>query len=248
MAKMPLALQLYTVRDDLREDFKGTLRAIARMGYQGVELGSDLGGLQPEDLAAFLASLGLAAAGLHVPTGDIIDTQSPAYAYAKALSCPYLSVSRCDDVENDWYAVIEELREAGGAAKSAGLTFTYHNHAQEFVRIDGSYALDMLFERTDPDVVQCELDTYWIKKGGEDPVGYILKFPGRVPQVHIKDMDPSDGSFTEVGNGVMDLGAIYEAAEEVGTQWMIVEQDYCKRRPMESARISIENLKAAGLA
>jgi sugar phosphate isomerase/epimerase len=124
VAGIPLGLQLYTVREYLKADFKGTLRAVADMGYQAIEMGGDLGGLEPEELAALLRSLGLAAAGLHAPTGDIIDTKSRAYAYAKALGCPYLSVSRCDDVQKDWYGVIEELKEAGSSAKSKGLTFT----------------------------------------------------------------------------------------------------------------------------
>ena len=96
--------------------------------------------------------------------------------------------------------------------------------------------------------MQAQLDVFWIKAGGQDPADYIRKYPSRVPQVHLKDMDPVDSSFTEVGEGLIDMPGIYDAARQVGAKWMIVEQDACKRPPLESARISIENLQKASLA
>ena len=113
--------------------------------------------------------------------------------------------------------------------------------------IEGQYALDMLYAATDPKTVKAELDTYWIKKGGADPAPYIRKHKGRVRQIHLKDMDPTDGSFTEVGAGLIDLPAVFQAAQEAGAQWMIYEQDRCKRPPLESAKITIENLRKAKL-
>jgi len=248
MAKFPLAIQVYTVREELKKDFKGTMIALAAMGYQGVELGGDFGGMEPAQLAAFLASLGLAVPGIHGSTADISNPHSRLYDYVAATSAPYVSTSRDRDVETNWDKTVDEIRAAAEAAKSKGVQFTYHNHMLEFKKFGGKYALDILFERTDPKTVQAEMDTYWIKRGGEDPVAYIRKYKGRVPEIHLKDMDPADQFFTEVGNGNMDLPGIYKAAEYVGTKWIIVEQDRWKRPPMDSARISIDNLKKAGLA
>jgi sugar phosphate isomerase/epimerase len=247
VGKIPIGIQSFTVREELKADFKGTMTALAGMGYQGIELGGDTGGMTPEELAAFAKSLGLLVPGFHASTADLLNPAAAVYGYAVATGARFVTTSRDRDVPK-WDSVIEEVKTAAQVAKSKGLQFTYHNHAGEFAKIAGKYALDILFEKTDPALVQCELDTYWIKKGGEDPVAYIRKYKGRCPQIHLKDMDASDGSFTEVGNGIMDLPAIFALAGEVGAEWMIVEQDRWKGRGIDSARISIENLKKAGLA
>jgi len=132
--------------------------------------------------------------------------------------------------------------------QAQGFTFTYHNHAQELALIDGEHALDLLYAATDPALVQAELDTFWIAKGGAEVVPYIRKHAGRAPEIHAKDMDAETGSFTEVGNGVLDWPAIFAAAREGGAEWVIVEQDACPGNSLDSARMSIENLKRMGLA
>jgi len=246
VAKIPIGIQVYTVREELKADFKGTMKALAGMSYKGVELGGDTGGMAPKELAAYLASEGLVVPGIHGSTADLSNPAAAIYEYAAATGAPYVTTSRDTDV-GKWEIVIEEIAAAAKVAKSKGVQFTYHNHAAEFTRIGGRHALDILFERTDSNFVQCELDTYWIKKGGEDPVAYIRKYRGRCPEIHLKDMDAADGSFTEVGNGLMDLPAIFAAAAQAGAKWMIVEQDKWKGRGIDSARISIENLKARGL-
>jgi len=247
MKRIPLAIQLYTVREDLKQDFKGVLKALADLGYQGVEFAGNYGGMKADELGAFLKSLGLACCGIHAPLAQVLDPDSETYAYAKGLRSPFVTTSLAGEVAKDWLGTIPKVQKAGETARAAGVTFTYHNHAQEFQKIEGKYALDLLFEKTTPDAVKAQLDTYWIKKGGADPVPYIRKYAGRVPQVHLKDMDPSDQSFTEVGAGLMDLPAIFAAAADAGARWIIYEQDTCKRPRLESARISIENLRKAGL-
>lgn len=247
MAKLPLGIQLYTVREECKKEFKGTVSALAKLGYQGVEFAWNYGGMTPEQVAAFLKELNLRCCGLHAPLDGLLDAQSEWYTYAKAVKSPHVTTSCAGEVAKDWKGTISKLREVGRVARSVGIPFTYHNHAQEFEKIDGQCALDLLYAQAEPETVKAELDTYWIKKGGDDPVSYIRKYKGRVPQVHLKDMDRADGSFTEVGAGVMDLPGIFKAAEDVGAQWMIYEQDICKRPPLESARITIENLRRAKL-
>ena len=97
-------------------------------------------------------------------------------------------------------------------------------------------------------LVKAEVDTYWALVGGQDPVAFIQKHKGRVPLLHIKDRDRTDGSFAEVGTGDLPLDALIAAAPEVGVEWLIVEQDSCKRPPLESVKISYDNLKAKGYA
>ena len=240
---MKLGIQLYTVRDRLEEDFEGTLRAIKDMGYDGVEFAWMFGGKTPEELAKFVEQdLGLLVCGFHLKTAEATNAKDPAWTYALALKSPYVTVSLAGWVEERWDEAIATVKEAGKIAKKKGLQFTYHHHAQEFADKGGKYALDVLLEATDPEEVKLELDTYWIRKGGEDPVAYLRTKAGRVPQLHVKDM-AKDGSFAEVGEGEIDFPAVIEAADEARVPWLIVEQDKCARPSIESAEISAKNLK-----
>jgi len=248
MSKIPLGIQLYTVRDALKEDYRGVLRQLAQMGYQGFEFAWNYGGMNPAELAAFLKEIGVKTCGLHLRKDDIVNPESEAWVYAKALACPFVTTSLQKEVQTDLDAAIAVCNLAGQNAAAKGVTFTYHNHAGEFVKVNGQYALDLLYQRTDPAKVKGELDTFWIKKGGEDPVPYLLKYAGRVPQVHLKDMNPATQDFTEIGEGLMDLPAIYQAAARMGVQWIIYEQDKCAGPALESARKSITNLRKLGLA
>lgn len=247
MKTIPVGIQLYTVRADCAEDFEGTLAALAEMGYQGVETAGNYGSMPPSDFAAMLKRYSLKLCGQHVGLAQLQDGDSDVYKYAKACACPYVTTSLAGQVEQNWKSIIPEVEKAGAVAASRGCTFTYHNHAAEFAMIDGEYALDLLYDQTDPGNVQAELDVYWIKKGGEDPCSYLRKYLGRLPQIHLKDMDLDDGGFTEVGEGLMDLPGVFAAAQDSDTEWIIVEQDQCKGPALESARLSMDNLKKADL-
>lgn len=242
-----IGIQLYTVRDALQKDFKGTLKAIADMGYHGVEFAWNYGGLKPRELATYLQSLGLQAAGCHTSLDEMLNPRSDTYAYARALNCSFLTTSLAGEVQKDWTATVDRMVQAGAAAFSQGFTFTYHNHAQELAEVNGVIALDQVLARSGS-LVQFELDTYWIKKGGQDPVATIRRYAGRAPEIHLKDMDKTDGTFTEVGYGLMDLPGIFKAMETSGARWLIVEQDTCKRPALDSAKMSVDTLKKAGLA
>jgi len=242
MAGTPVGIQLYTVRGDLQEDFTGTLRALADMGYDGVEFAWTYGGMSPAELAEFLQEVGLRACGLHAPKDQVDVADGDAYLYAKGVGCPFISTSLLNDVAEDWPAAIALVQRAGAVAAQHGMQFSYHNHAQEFETIDGQYALDMLYAQTDPNQVMAELDTHWIARGGEDPAAYIRKYAGRVPQLHLKDIGPNN-EFVEIGEGVLDLEGVLAAAADAGSKWIIYEQDRCDRPALESARISITNLR-----
>ncbi|HRU05227.1 MAG TPA: sugar phosphate isomerase/epimerase [Candidatus Brocadiia bacterium] len=247
MSKIPLGIQLYTVREAIKTDFRGVIRELAHMGYKGVEFAGIYGGMAPAELAAFLKEVGLKTCGLHLSKDGLADPKNECWAYVAALQSPFVTTSLQSLVQNDLDAAVAACNLAGQNAAAKGVTFTYHNHAGEFVKINGQYALDLLYQRTDPAKVKGELDTYWIKKGGEDPVPYLLKYAGRVPQIHLKDMNPANQDFTEVGEGLMDLPAIFDAAAKMGVKWIIYEQDKCAGPALESARKSITNLKKLGL-
>lgn len=244
---MQIGLQLYTVRDKLSEDFKGTIEAVAKLGYKGVEF-CGFGDMSPAELKAFVDDLGISAAGCHTNLDAMINGTGGLYDYCEALDCNYVTTSLCGEVAKDWKATIQQCIEAGRAAREKGVTFTYHNHAQEFEKIDGVYALDLLYETAAASEVQCEIDTMWVRVGGEDPGAYLRKYAGRVPQVHLKDVTFVDGQhqFTEVGTGEIDLDDVFAAAKEIKAEWVIVEQDQSQGDSLDSARISFENLQKGG--
>jgi sugar phosphate isomerase/epimerase len=245
MTKLPVALQLYTVRDLTAQDFVGTVRKVAALGYPAIETAWPFE-IPARDLKALLDELGLEVVGAHVALDNLENNLLAAlddlrHVGARYVICPWIDKDRRRDAE-DWRRLATLLDRAGEGVTAAGLTFCYHNHDFEFTRLDGEAALDRLYDWTDPKLVQAELDVYWVKYAGADPVEYIEKLTGRVPLVHMKDMDPSDRSFAEVGEGTLDMPAVIRAARAAGSSWFVVEQDICKRPSLESARISLENL------
>ena len=138
----------------------------------------------------------------------------------------------------------EKLTAIGAKCKEAGLQLCYHNHSFEFEQVDGKYGLDILFDAADPELVQAEVDVYWVQHAGEDPAELIRRYLNRCPLLHMKDIaDDEEKSFAEVGEGILDFEAIIEASNVGGTQWYIVEQDRCKNPPLESIATSLKNLR-----
>jgi sugar phosphate isomerase/epimerase len=223
---MKLGIQLYSVRDQLDKDFPGTLRKLAEMGFEGVEFAGNYGGMAPAALAGFLGETRLACCGMHVGLNNLQDAGSAAYEAARLLKSPHVTTSCCgkSDLAN-WDATIAAIANAGRVAATQGFRFTYHNHATEFERRDGATLLDTLYARTEALHVKAELDTAWISAGGQDPVAYIAKYAGRVPQVHAKDYSTSGKTLIEIGRGDLDFRAIAAAAHAAGTEWLIYELD-----------------------
>lgn len=245
--KFPIAIQLYTVRDACEQDFKATCKALAYLGYKGFEFAGNYGGMSPAELKSFLEEIGVVACGIHTGLDDIGNPDSQLYAYVEALGVKYVTTSLAGAVASNWLPTIERVKEVAQVAKSKGIAFTYHNHSHELAEIDGKYALDILYESTDPETVKGEPDVFWLKKGGADPIPFLKKYPGRFPQIHLKDMDEA-GDFTEVGNGTIDICGVLAAAKEIGAEWIIVEQDSWKIPSIASAAHSIAWLKGAGCA
>jgi sugar phosphate isomerase/epimerase len=146
----------------------------------------------------------------------------------------------------NWKQAAHTLNGIGAELQRRNLQLCYHNHSFEFEeKYDGQYGLDILYANSDPQLVQAELDTYWIKKGGLDPATYIKKYAGRVPLLHIKDRK-ANGDFAEIGTGLLNWPEIFSAAETNGVQHYIVEQDVCPGNPLDSARLSLNNLRQMG--
>jgi sugar phosphate isomerase/epimerase len=252
MPKIPIALQMYTLRDDTEKDFAGTIRKVAEIGYAAVELAGHRG-LSVQELSGLLADNHLKVAGSHIGLDQLEANLPKVIEENLALGNRYIVVPSLGDdrrrTSDDYKKVAEDLNKFGQSLQSSGMTLCYHNHDFEFIPLDnGQIGEDILLENTDPQLVKAEVDTYWVLKAGHDPVAFIQKHAGRVPLLHIKDMDPADGSFAPVGTGKLPLDALVAAAPGVGAEYLIVEQDVCKGPAIEAVTLSYNNLKAKGYA
>lgn len=243
MGRIPIALTMYTVRQSASEDYLGTVRQVAQMGYEGIQTHFQV--TDPKELRTLADDMGFEIAGVHTAWEALVNDFDAAVEYNKALRCRDIS---CPSLPPEFRSA-EGFAEAGRVLSDIGrrlrereLRLTYHNHAFEFQSFEGQSGYDILFESADAQALATELDVYWLEHAGQDPVTFIRRFAGRAPLLHIKDMEAGEERFfAEVGEGILDWPAIFQAAQDAAVEWMIVEQDECRRPPLESARISLEN-------
>lgn len=250
MRKMGIGLQLYTLRDETEQDFRGTLRKVADLGYEGVEF-AGYGDIPADEMKTLLQELGLQAIGSHVGLHLLREDLQKEIDYlktigAKYMMCPYIEPEDRSSAE-DWIRLFGFLEEVGTEVRKQGLVFGYHNHDFEFeVKVGDSFVFDAMYEVTSPEAVQVEMDVCWVQFAGQDPLAYIPKYSGRLPLLHLKDFSKDDqGNMKtlELSQGSVDLPAVIQAASDAGTQWLIVEQDVCQNPPLESVSNSIKWLK-----
>ena len=267
----PVAIQLYSLRGDAGKDFYGTLKAVKEMGYDGVEF-AGLFGNAPADVKAMCEEIGLVPISAHVPLADLIaDTEKVLNDY-KTIGCKYVAVPYLDakyrENENIFADAIQLIASIGEAAEKVGIQLLYHNHDFEFVKFNGKYMLDILYDTVPANHLATELDTCWVNVGGEEPAAYVRKYSGRAPVVHLKDFfgeksddmyeligikpsapkRPSGFEFRPVGSGLQDIPALLAAAKDAGAEWIVVEQDNPSMdlTPAECAKKSREYLKSIG--
>ena len=240
-----VGVQLYTVRNDLARDFEGTLSRVAEIGYREVEF-AGYHNRSPSDVRAILTRLGLTAPSAHIPLDQFRRNIDGAIADAKTVGHEYLVVPWLDPSQrrsiDDYRSLAEELNRFGEKVRAAGLRLGYHNHDFELGAMGGSVPLDMLFDRTDPNLVVFELDLYWVTRGGADPLTYISRYPGRVHLVHVKDSAGApEHRQVDVGKGTIDFGKILSRREQAGIRHAFVEMDE-PTNALETLRVSYQYL------
>src|SRR5437899_1902162 len=184
-----VGIQLYTVRDQMKADFEGTLAHIAEVGDKEVEFAGYFDH-SAADVKAILTRHGLAAPSTHVAFEND-EKWKAALDMAKTIGheyivMPWIPQERRKTLD-DWKNFAQVFNHAAQMAHDAGIQFAYHNHDFEFPKMDGQVPYDVLLQNTDPKLVQLEIDLYWITKAGQDPLAYFSRWPGRVPLVHVKD-------------------------------------------------------------
>ena len=252
MNKIPIALQMYTLREETAKDFAGTLRKVSEIGYAGIEL-AGWAGISNRELSGLLSEYGMSIAGCHVSLDAIEASIQKVIEESQAIGnstviVPFLAEERRTDAAA-YKKLAELLNGFGETFLSHGISLAYHNHDFEFKPLDnGQIGMDILLDETSPQLVKAEIDTYWVLVAGMDPVEYLAKRRGRVPLVHIKDRDANDGFFAEIGSGNLPIDAIIEEASRGRSRWLVVEQDQCRRDPIESVTMSYNFLKSKGYA
>ena len=240
MNKKEIGLQLYTLRDELPKDVKGTLEKVAKAGYTTVEtygfsIKDQFWGLTPKELKKILDDNGLKAVSGHYNLGSFLYDGNTAELIAaieaaKVLKNEFLTVPWIDEpfrrsIE-DYKKIAARVNEAAEMCKKAGLKLAYHNHDFEFKKYDGVTGYEILLKETDKDLVYFELDLYWVVHSGNDPLKLFKENPGRFKMWHVKDKDKNNNDLnTEVGSGTIDFKPFFSAAKQSGMVHFFVEQE-----------------------
>ncbi|HEY8880248.1 MAG TPA: sugar phosphate isomerase/epimerase [Roseateles sp.] len=254
-------VQLYTVRELLKQDFRGTLQRIAALGYREVEFAGYFG-QPPKSIRTLLDDLGLAAPSAHA--GDALLGPDAARAIDDALAVGhrYLVVAwvppeQWHDLDG-WKRRAQAFNRAGELCRRAGLQFCYHNHHFEFAQLQGQRPYDLLLADCDARLVQMELDLCWAAAARQDALQLLRDHPGRFPLVHLKQlkalprlngddvlslkMDEAGGLMTEVGPGAIDFAGLLAAPASRGIRHFFVEHDE-PAAPLASIETSLRYLR-----
>jgi sugar phosphate isomerase/epimerase len=240
-----IGIQLYTLRGPMQQDFEGTLRSLASMGYKEVEF-AGLFGHDPAQVRQLLSELNLVAVGSHVDWNRIRDDADGAIEETLALGSPYLVFPYLPETERQtlaqWQGWVALLNQVGQRCRERGLTLAYHNHDFEFASVEGVVPYDLLLEQLDHDLVKMELDLFWLAMGGREPAALFEAHPGIFPLGHVKDLRRSDQAMVDVGQGDLDFASGFARSEQSGMAHFIVEHDN-PADPMQTARNSLAYLQ-----
>lgn len=242
MGKLHYALQLYTVRDYLEKDTVATLHKVREIGYSHVEVA----GTHGMSVAAFkklLDEAHLKPISTHVGYDDVVNDTAKVIDIAGTYGVRHVAIGGIDQKltpdKAGWQACGRALDAAGARLRAAEITLSYHNHAHEFNRIGDEYPYDILMNAAQPEHLAGQIDTFWVRYAGLNPVTWITRYSGRCPLIHVKDMlDIKSRAFTEMGNGIIEWREVFDAALTAGARWFIVEQDVCMRDSIASAATS----------
>ncbi|MEI6277687.1 MAG: sugar phosphate isomerase/epimerase [Prolixibacteraceae bacterium] len=260
--KFGVGLQLYSIRDAMAADVKGTLKKISDMGYKNMELaGYSNGkfyGFSPAEFKKIISDLGMVSLSSHAAveskgiTVESAKLMADAHAALGVKYCIQPWVNDEDRTVEKYKKMIGDWNKVGKIMKEVGIQFGYHNHNFEFKKVDGLVPYyDIFMKEMDKDLITMELDLFWASKAGQDPVAMFKKYPGRFQLLHFKDMHTNQPPFFDVikddicsvGDGVIDFKKIWAAKEVAGAKYLFVEDDnQGNGKPFEALEVSVKNL------
>lgn len=245
-------LQLWTVKEDMSKDAKGVLKQIAGFGYKQIE-GFEGGkgifwGLTPTEFKQHMDDLDMSFISSHCNINKDFEKKAADAASIgmKYLICPYLGPQKTVD---DYKKAADNFNAKGDICKKNGIRFAYHNHGYSFKELEGKMPQDVMMDNTNPELVDFEMDIYWVVTGGADPVKYMEKYKNRFRLGHVKDRKkgaaPTDQDAScIVGEGSIDYPSLLHTAKKNGMEYFIVEQEHFENTtPMLSAEADAKYLK-----
>jgi len=236
-----LSAQLWSVQDYTSKDFFGTLQAIAKMGYTGVEF-AGYNGIASKDMNDKLKELNLTAISAHIGIDKLKDNLDAEIEYlltlgAKYIVCPGAEIGTVDQA----LAHVDIFNKIGEKCSKSGLTFAYHNHAHEFKLDQGQYPLEVLFENIDARYVKQQPDVFWIAYAGIDTLEYMKKNAARCPIIHLKQLENNETKRNvDAGSGIIDFGTLIEIAKDAD---FVYEQEEFVGTSLENMGKSIEFIR-----
>jgi sugar phosphate isomerase/epimerase len=255
-----IGVQLYTVRDAMKEDFDGTLAKVRAIGYREVEFAGYFD-QSPKEVRAAVERHDLSAPSTHIDYQSLGEKFQQVIDDSQVIGNSYIVnpwiPEEIRKQPDGWKRAAETFNRAGEASKKAGIQFAYHNHWFEFLPMNGKLPYDTLLEECDPNLVKMEMDLCWILLGGQDPLKYFNRYPGRFPLVHVKDLKgfppvtasggqdfgDSLSEMTSVGGGIIDWKRIFAQSGNAGIRHYFVEHDK-PTAPFESIAASYSYLKS----
>jgi len=255
----PLGLQLYSLRNTIGDDVKGTIEKVANVGFNELETygyspDNKFWGLSVQEFKNIIHSNGMTTPSGHYGLDPYLSKEGTESDFAYALEVaqgldqkyviiPFISGGLRTSID-DYKRIAEKLNKAGEMCREAGLKLAYHNHAFEFDNFNGQNGLETFLENTDKDLVDFELDIYWVVRAGKDPIALFENYPGRFPLWHVKDMSKSNNELnTEIGSGTIDYKEIFKKTKIAGGEHFIVEQENFEMDPYKSLSQSFNYLK-----
>lgn len=252
--KKEIALQLYSLRDDISKDYEGTIKKVGQMGFTAVEAANYNDGLfygkTPAEFKSDIEKAGMTAISSHTSKSlsekelaskdfsESLKWWDKCIADHKAAGMTYIVAPWMDVPKNlkDLQTYCEYYNEIGKRCKANGISFGYHNHAHEFQKVGDKVMYDYMIENTNPEYVFFEMDVYWVVRGQQSPVDYFNKYKDRFKLLHIKDN-------RELGqSGMVGFDAIFRNTDAAGTEHLIVEVENYSFAPQESVKQSLDYL------
>ena len=249
MARIPIGLQLYSVRKDCEQDLPSVLDQVAKMGYEGVEFAGYYG-RTAEELRKMLDDRGLVCCGTHTGIPTVQDDQLQATIdFALTLGNTYVIVPGLpEDWRNSrdaWLRTADFFNTLSDKLSDHKLLCGYHNHSIEFTELDGELPWDTFFGNTNCDVVM-QFDTGNAMHGGADPIPFLERYPGRAITVHLKEFSATNDKAL-IGEGDVPWDKVFALCESIGgTEWYIVEQESYAFPPIECVAKCLDKLREMG--
>lgn len=245
-------LQLYTLRDVIAEDPEATIRQVADFGYTQLEsYDGPMGmwwGMGPAGYKNLLDELGMSPISSHANVFEEFERKANEAAEVGLtfIVCPWVGPQETMD---DFRRIADQFNEMGEIANNLGLRFAYHNHAYSFEELEGELPQDVMMNITDPELVEYQMDIYWVVAAGHDPAEWMQKYPGRFTTCHVKDLaQGEEPESTVLGTGSIDYKQLLPVSQEYGMEGFIVEQEaYTGTTPIDAIRANAEYMKSLNI-